>query len=220
MIFELFGMPGSGKSYICKKIEDDGYAKDIMRFYKENFFGKVIFHIFIYIFKINKELKKNYDEIMNILGDNSNYINIINPDIPINLYVKYIVFILYIEKKYFKKKNIIIDEGIIHYCIAIYAEYYVDCKKIDLIIDKLILTNEKKIIIGLNCSKEKTIEQIKKRNRKKAPIDFLEGQKLSIILERYLDAIHFVKKRFDYLSYNEIESKIKSEIERKKNDKI
>ena len=209
MIFELFGIPGSGKSFICSKIEKNGYAKDIMRFYKENFIGKILFHAFLYTFEINKTLRKKYQKIIDILGNPKRYSNIIDSRISIEVFIKYMIFIYFIEKKYITKKDVIIDEGIIHYCIAIYAEYSVELNKIEQIIETLKIY-DKKVIIGLRCDKKKAINQMKMRNRKTTAIDFLEGAELEKILDRYIEAEKYFENKFKCLHSDEIENEIRN----------
>lgn len=206
MVFELFGIPGSGKSYCCNELESNGYVKDIMKFYKENFAGKILFHIFLSIFQINKKLKKIYKRIIKLLGDISLYTNIIDPNVSIELYIKYMIFVFFIENTY-TKKDIIVDEGIIHYCIVLYAEFSVELNKINKIIDILKIENEKKII-GLRCKKEESIMRIKKRNRKRTPMDFLEYTELEEILDRYLEAEKYLANRFKHLELEDVKDEI------------
>lgn len=201
MKFELFGLPGSGKTSLCKKIKKKYKIKNPMDFYKYNFFGKILFHIFLSTFYFNKSNIKLFKELMSFLGDGF-YKNIIDNTIDIELYIKYIVFVNYIEQK---KGNYVIDEGIIHYCIALYAEYNVDFKIIDIILEK---TNVENIKVGLKCSINKAMEQIKIRNRKSCPIDFLEEEKLFFILKKYNDAINYYRDKYSLLSNDEIENLI------------
>lgn len=201
MKFELFGLPGSGKTFLCKKITKKYKIKNPMDFYKYNFFGKILFHIFLSTLYFNKSNIKLFKELMNFIK-NGFYENIVDNTIPIELYIKYIVFINYIEQK---KVNYIIDEGIIHYCIALHAEYNVDFKTIDMILEKANIENIK---IGLECSINKTMEQIKIRNRKSCPIDFLKEEKLFFLLERYNNAINYYKNKYSLLSNDEIENLI------------
>lgn len=202
MKFELFGLPGSGKSYCCDIISKKKIAKNIMNYYKENFFGKVIFHLFLKFFILNIKLRKKYKEVIEILGETSNYINLVNPNVKIELYIKYMIFIYFIENLY--KINIIIDEGIIHYCMVLYAEFSVEKNKINKIISAFNI--EDKNIIGLNCEKEIAIKQMKKRNRKRTAIDFLGKDELSNILDRYLEIYNYFSKRFECLDIKEVEN--------------
>lgn len=214
MVIELFGLPGSGKSFLCDKIQELGYAKNIMKFYKENFIGKVIFHLFLNCFTINKKLKKLYNDSLKIIGNTANYKNQINSSIPINLYVKYMVYIFFLENNI--KKNIIIDEGIMHYSMALHAEYDLELEKIEEII-KLYEVKSKQTYC-LKCDKDIILMQIKKRNRKNTSIDFLEENELNNILEKYSKAQEFLVRKYkiNYLNINEIISKI----EERKNGKI
>ena len=172
MIYELYGLPGSGKSTCCDRVQKQCNIKNPLEFYRDNIIGKICFHLFLKFF-----------------NNSNDYKNSLNLEIKLDLYIKYLIFIYYIEKK--SKKTLIIDEGIIHYCLALYAEFNVELEKIDRIISVLKESNLK-ITIGLKCPVETAILQIKKRNRKRTAMDFLEDKDLENLLNRYFEAIkHF-----------------------------
>lgn len=194
MIFELFGIPGSGKTTMCKKLDNDKGYKNIMFFYRESFVGKVIYQLFLRFFVFNKKLRLMYNEINVILKDYLENDNIISKDVKLDLFIKYIIFVCYIESKYYKY-NVCVDEGILHLCIAIYAEFGVPLQVLERI---MYLTSNKNNIryILINCEIEKAMLQIKRRNRKRAPIDFITDDELRKLLFRYKTAEEYFSLRY------------------------
>lgn len=207
MIYELYGLPGSGKTTICNIVQKKYKLNNPMRFFKNNFWGKCCMHLFWYLYSLNNDLKSKKNQILKILGNINVYKNCINPNLNINRYIDYLMFVYFVEKKSFKK-NIIIDEGIVHYCLALYAEFDVEIEKLERIIKELDI--QPKFVMGLKCNILKTFEQIKKRNRKETPIDFLEENKLYDIFKKYQEIfIHFSSSKYIALEKNELIKKIK-----------
>lgn len=189
MIIEIFGLPGSGKTTFCQKYSTEKNLKDLMKFYRDSFFGRSLYYIFKYIYflipKINIKLKR----IMEVLSK-KNYTNCINKDISIKEYIIFMCFVYYCELK--NKKNVIIDEGIIHYCMALHAEFGVEFDVLDEIINELKLEKNIKYIV-LNCSVEKCLSQMKKRNRMRSSIDFMDEGELELLLKKYEKALNYYK---------------------------
>lgn len=206
MIYELYGLPGSGKSTCCNRIQKEINIKNPLEFYRDNIIGKVYFHLFFKFFRFNKELKGKFDEILKVLDDYNSYKNFLNSEIKIDIFLKYLIFVYYIEKN--SKKTLILDEGIIHYCLALYAEFNVELEKLDKIVEILDIFNSK-ITIGLKCSVETAIFQIKKRNRKRTAMDFLEDKELEELINRYFKAEEHFSDKYLSLEIKEIESYIK-----------
>ena len=194
VIYELFGLPGSGKTTICKEIEKKYNVCYINRFYKENIIGKIYFHIFLKFFKTNKNIRDKYDLCLKQLSNYKTNKNIINAKLQIELYLKYIMFVYFIEtKNKNQEKKCIIDEGIIHYLMALYAEFNIPVEILEKILNIL---NISKINLGLKCNLEVICYQIKVRNRKNTPIDFLNDEDLKIILNKYNEAFNYFLQKF------------------------
>lgn len=199
--YELFGMPGSGKTTIANYFEKEKNIQNIQEKYKDNLFGKILFHIFLNFFILNKKLRKKYHELLDIIGDDI-YTNIIDNNINIKLYIKYIIFDYYLEN--YCKENIILEEGIIHYCIALYAEFDLDFNKLDMIVDKIYVDSNNIKCIGIKTSIEDVLRNIKKRNRKQCALDFLEGDDLKNLLKKYNEGVEYYSKKYELLTINEI----------------
>ena len=208
MVYEIFGIPGSGKTTCCENLKKYSVKNPII-FYRNNNIGKILFHIFLRIYWIDKELCDYMKKIKNIIGKDKKYVNIYNSKITIDLYIKYMLFSYFIEKK--SKGNIVIDEGIIHFCTAMYAEFDLEIEKIKKIINifKDIANLE---IIYLECSVNIAIEQSKKRQRKRAAIDFLNDIELKKLYQRYEYICTLLSRNYLTLTALEIEEKIKYDI--------
>ena len=199
MTFELFGIPGCGKSMCCRKVEENTEIKNPMKFYKENFIGKVIFHIFLLTFHMNKKLNKLYKKCIDELGTEK-YINSMDSNTPAELYIKYMMFIYQLEKK--SSKKIVVDEGIIHYAIALHAEYSIEFEKLEKIVQLLQGNNIKRF--GILATVDECIGFIKKRNRKDCSLDFLEGEELRKMLEKYDEGFKYFSKKYDIKTIKDI----------------
>ena len=202
MIVELFGLPGAGKSYICEKIEKEFGYNNILLFYKEKFLGKVLFHLYISFCLLVRSNKKIFLNLKEIIGNDYSD-NIISNNNKIDMYIKYILFVYNIEKRN-KDRLIIIDEGIVHYCMVLYSEFIIPMHKTKKILDYFdSLNKNNKVVLGINTDKKVVIERIKKRNRKRTAMDFLDDKKLDKLLSLYQDFINTVKD--DYIIGNENE---------------
>ncbi len=209
MIIELFGLPGAGKTTCGNNIEKKFKIKNILEFYRENLIGKILFHLFLYCFLLNANLREKYTKILNILQKEKIENNIINPHIKIELYIKYLLFAYCIEYK--SKKSLVIDEGIIHYCMALFAEFNVSIDILEAIIDLLKISNKKIIIISLKCPINKAIKQMQIRKRKRTSLDFLSDEKLKIVLDRYSVVQKYFSKKYINLDIIQIENLIERE---------
>ena len=207
MIIDLYGMPGSGKSTVCNYLEQNLEFKNVKNWYIEKTIGKIIFHLYLYLFFLDKTSRKKYKEIMKIIDNKKAYKNYINSNVNISLYIKYMLFDYYLERKNIKK--IIIDEGIIHYSISLYVEFNLEKEKIMKIIELLKLNNVK--YIGLKIDIEESKKNIKKRNRKRCPIDFLNDNELDKFLKKWIEGITLISDRYILLEQKDLINYIKEE---------
>lgn len=204
MNIEFFGIPGAGKSFYCNKINEKKQYKNIMFFYKENFYGKILFHLFIYFGMIISKFNKIYIFLKDILGKDLNNTNIISNKKNMTIYLKYIIFIYFLEKN---RTNIIIDEGIVHFCMVLYAEYNVSKEKCIQILEYFDSQKYKdnRKVYGIECNITTSLERIKKRNRKRAPMDFLEDKELEELLNKYNEFMKNVENRYEMLNEEELQ---------------
>lgn len=192
MIYEFFGLPGSGKSTVCSMMRKKGY-QDLLFFYKNNIFGKMIFHLKFYLFKMNRknrELFKNIEEIIPVNCRNSIFVK----NTTIDFYIKYLVLISRLEKK--SIGNNCIDEGIVHYLMALYAEFNVNIDILNKIMVAIGFPTDFVKSIGINCSVQDAYYRICKRNRKQTGIDFLNKDEMIDLLNRYFEIYKYFSLSF------------------------
>ena len=202
MIIELFGVPGSGKTTLCKNIvKIKGEYCLPMSFFVETFVGRILMHIFWKYYRFNRKLRKIYNIIIEIIGNVDEYSHLYIHNLKIDSYLKYVVFSYYLEAK-LTRKNCIMDEGIIHYCMSFYAEFGLEIEKIDKIIETLMDKNVR--VCGLINNKEVVLNNIMERNRKVSYIDKMSLDDLSKLLDKYYEVFSIFQQRFECLRYNEI----------------
>ena len=153
MIYDLYGMPGSGKSTICKRLENEIGIKNAKDKYIEKIVGRIIFRLYLKLYFLDSISRKMYKRITNIIGNLNKYENCMNKKTDISLYIKYMLFDYFLERKI--KKDVIIDEGIIHYGISLFVEFGLEEEKMKQIIELLKLDKVK--YIGLKISIEECL---------------------------------------------------------------
>ncbi|MBM6957352.1 hypothetical protein H5972_08830 [Ligilactobacillus salivarius] len=196
MIVELFGAPGSGKTTLCNKIEDDVGIKNILEIYRKKTLYKAYMHVFWKTFFFRGDIKDKYNKIQKILDENEDT----------TMLVKFMLFTYFIEKKY-QKKKLIIDEGCIHFLVALYAEYNIDFKRLEEIKNILCISNVK--VLGINTKKKYIINNVKKRSRNKTRIDKLDGDEFSKLIDRYIEGVNYFGNYYPTYGAKEAEIEIK-----------
>lgn len=204
MIVELFGAPGAGKSTLTRKIVSLYQVKDPMNSYRETFFGKVYMHTFWKTFFFKNELKDKFFEIKELLDVTENN--------DLETFIKFILFAYYVELKLCtKKETIIIDEGIVHYLIALNAEYGVDLGKIKILEKMLFIPNRE--VFGLYASEDQIFQNIKKRNRHRTKIDELSITDLYQMIDSYNKSILFFSNYFKVFKADDLLNQITKVVE-------
>ena len=189
MIIEYTGAPACGKTTIVNNLCSKKY--DLSYKYKINFIGKLIFHCYLmfpFVLKDYKEVSKNL-KVKNIYKK-----NIYTKKYDINMIIKFLGYVCYLYKRfYYKKETYYLDEGIIHYLVALEAEYNVPHEECV----KFLAKQMKKYSIKcfyVNINEKKCFENFKIRNRKQTSIDYLDNnnifnliKKYNIIIKTYID---------------------------------
>lgn len=201
MIIEFFGLPGSGKTTCCSLICRNFDYKNPMAFFKEKFVGKVLFHLFLLTCPFNFELLKKYNELRECFSDFKKK-NRLDNTVELSKYIKYALFIYFLEKKNMNKK-IVIDEGVVHYSMAIYAEFDVSFESCFKMVNILCLKNIQPVLLDIDM--ETCINNMKKRNRHQTAIDNLNYFELVEILEKYKEFIDLFIERADVKKVIEVD---------------
>ncbi len=180
MIIELYGAPGSGKTTLCKKISKVIGFECPMNFYLDNIVGKIFMHLFWHTFTVKSDLRRKYKQIIDIVR--GQYTHLYNQSLDIKMYINYLMFAYYVEGNA-HDKDIVMDEGILHYCIALYAEFGVEIEKVEQIYE--LLRVEERVLYKVSTEKTEILQRLKKRNRHVTAIDELPDEVISALLERY-----------------------------------
>lgn len=186
MLLELYGLPGSGKSFIIKKINRNtfiGFTKNIK------------------IKKIVIKLGKKISIWMpsSIILKNKIYCIIKNISLKplyiersINEHINNIIMIAF-GYKWRGKRNLYMDEGIIHRIVSFAVNYNIPIEQTFLIINLFEKYLKNSVIIYLDVNVNDCLNGIKKRNRHICEMDELKGEKLKQYLNSfkiYFDAIY------------------------------
>ena len=185
MIYELFGMPGCGKStYLRKKSINAGVvAGSANSGIKKIIKSLLLFSPFALLQKkrwysfIDDKIKYS-----SIIGCTSrNYLNRI---------------ILLISVYHYVRKDVYVDEGVIHRIITYTIAFNLDEKKMLLMIKMFIDAIDDINITYLCSTPTQSYEAIKKRDRHECSFDELDDDEIYAYLERYYSLADIVLTNF------------------------
>ena len=192
MIIELFGLPGSGKSYLTSKLIDELnsegiQAVNVTEYLNGTIKGRIIKKILLNSFCINSPLKRIRNDIINLVPKKNSWksnFGIYNTsDFTLNT----IAMILYLQMKMNDNKVYILDEGAMHTIVKMAGDFdlkFEEVSDLSTYVLKKLRSNEGLIIYN-SASIEKSIESIKSRNRHVCTFDELPDYKLLSILNKY-----------------------------------
>ena len=189
MIIELFGCPGSGKTYIVNKIsnisiisgkQDDGLKGKIKGILKG--MTKYLPTSIMLRRKVYKCLKFKSREGIFIYKSLDYYIQKIN--------------LLIIVYKCLHKKNIFMDEGVIHRIVSMDVNFNFSDTELCEVIKVYLPYLENAKIFYVNESIDICISNIKKRNRHECDMDEFTESKLKKFIENYKYYFDLLQKEF------------------------
>ncbi|HCD9038592.1 TPA: hypothetical protein ACGVDH_002136 [Enterococcus faecium] len=192
MIIELFGLPGSGKSYLTNKLIDELnsegiQAVNVTEYLNGTIKGRITKKILLNSFYINFPLKRIRNDIINLVPKKnswkSNFGIYDTSDFTLNT----IAMILYLQMKMNDNKVYILDEGAMHTIVKMAGDFdlsFEEVSDLSTYVLKKLRSNEGLIIYN-SASVEKSIESIKSRNRHVCTFDELPDHKLLSILNKY-----------------------------------
>lgn len=194
MIIDIYGMPGSGKSYYSKTLIKEKQNKffNLIELERYTLLGKVIRRVISFFVLILIKLKL----VTKIIDPSLKYHSAkYNVGRHIDFYETRIWMLILIYNNIPKKINLVVDEGIWHVVATLIVEYGISdahAKKIISMIQKKLKTNVEIESVYQYISVDLAKESIRKRDRKVAAIDFLSGDNLTIFLNKYLDACDLI----------------------------
>lgn len=195
MIYQLFGIPGSGKSYISSLYAN----KENCILYEKLLFSKkynVAFKIYVHL-GLGKILEKGlYCKILHFLGDQVKNKHRYNFGITPKKYVQQICYFKTIQRKYQNKHtSVVFDEGTLHHFVALIAEFGIKIENIEFILPSLLSGDE--TVYYVRTSIEKAYSRIKNRKRRYSKMDYLGDDALLDFLRSYLQVCNKVYEELD-----------------------
>ncbi|MFJ6990409.1 hypothetical protein [Limosilactobacillus mucosae] len=181
---ELFGIPGSGKSYYAKKMIDDDSKYLNVTTYLFSRYGSLKFKFFVhgrlsflYERKITKKLILLFKPYLN-----NN--NVFGFDVKLIIYIYQMIYLYHIKNLYQNKPKVLFfDEGIIHRLISIEAEF--DVPHNIAVKAYHILDNDNVKYFFIDVPVQLAVERIRLRNRNITNMDFLNNLDLVRFLNKY-----------------------------------
>lgn len=195
MIVELFGCPGSGKTYAIETIsEKEAYkniskSKGIKKRVKQ--FVKKLILLSPCAFDVRKIIKKSITTTSKSRGKYT-YMNIGEFIRNISMLLGIYYYISYINR------NLYIDEGIVHRVISMGINYGLTKETTGDIIESLEKYLKKVKIFYLATPIDVCYQSIVKRNRKESVIDFLSTEEVKDMLSEYFLYCEYIQRRFGY----------------------
>ena len=103
---ELIGIPGPGKTTVCKYIQNRIGIYNPMSFYRDTFIGKSYMHLFWFLAKHKIIYRGLCNKIFSIIDGKEK--NFFLSDLYLENYIYRMVFIYYVENRYKNRKMIVI----------------------------------------------------------------------------------------------------------------
>lgn len=199
MIVEVFGMPGSGKSYfanrLVKEMEKDGIkAVNMTEYMNTTVLGRAEKKVLYYMIQASFRASNIKNKVISCIPNNKNWKSEFQIYHSAEFCINTLSLILYIQRKYTKKKVYIFDEGALHTIIKMLADFNIsveETQKLKAYVIKKIKKNNG-IMIYNQISVDDCIKSIKKRNRHVCAFDEFSGEKLVSILNKYQKACEFI----------------------------
>lgn len=193
MIIELFGLPGSGKTYAINKIK----GNNLLNVTSENRIMNIILsflkQVSLYMpssLRLKRKLVCTFNKILTY----PIYIN--NPK---SFYIDNLTVVAF-GYKHSGNKDIYMDEGIIHRIVSFSVNYNVDLEVFDEIVKIFTpyLSNVK--IVYLDVDIDECIDSIKKRNRHDCKMDEMSKDLLDEYLKKYRFYFDYIMSKYNFIS--------------------
>lgn len=230
MIIEFIGLPGSGKSYFAKQLEDkldleNIKCKNITEFSRNTIVGKIIKKTLYKTININLNIKKYRDCIENVLDNKNNLKSVYHMYNSYRNCTNALAILIYLYNKLGNSKKIyIFDEGLMHWIVKMGADFELNENIVQSIIEivKKLLINKNNLVIYNQIEIEDCKKSLLNRNRHVCAFDELKSEDLDNILEQYYKMCKIIKRKCNTLEINRFEednikllkvmNKIKSEV--------
>jgi hypothetical protein len=179
MVEELFGLPGSGKSYYAQHNKKGFFY---YRRFSETFFGKAFYYVNSRaLILINKKTRRYYKLLKAFLINKGIIFDKANREL--------ILTLLFEEKLYcrnFLNFNIMMDEGIVQAAASLSYKCFHGNDFVDYFFDVVSLSKYKIKFKFISTDVKTSLENIHIRNRKVCDLDFLDDKELlGLLIKEY-----------------------------------
>lgn len=196
MILELFGSPGSGKTYAINQIhpgaiKEERNKKDYILDPIRKLMKKCL-TLSPYAYKIRRTICNSIDES-----------KVLQPQFKPVVIDDFIWNLSMLGSVYkYHRGNIFMDEGIVHRTISMCINYGIDKNICCDVIDNLSFATKDVRVLFLDVPVDKCKESIISRNRHLHSIDELVGERLDVFLKLYEEYCNYVFERFGFEKVN------------------
>lgn len=193
MIIELFGSPGSGKTYAINQIhpgaiKEGKNKKDLVLDPIKRVIKKSI-SLTPYAFAIRRKIRGC---IVGCKIETPKY-----KPVEINDFIWNISMLGSVYR--FSRRNVYMDEGIVHRTISMCINYGIDKEICENIIKNLSYVIKDVNVIYLSVPIDECMKSIIERNRHEHSIDELKGEKLSAFLRSYEEYCNYISNVFGFI---------------------
>lgn len=193
MIIELFGSPGSGKTYAINKIhpgaiKEENNKKELILAPIKRVIKKCI-SLTPYAFAIRRKIRSC---IVGYKIETPKY-----KPVDINDFIWNISMLGSVYK--FSGRNVYMDEGIVHRTISMCINYGIDKEICGNIIKSLFYIIKDVNVIYLSVPVNDCLKSIIERNRHEHSIDELKGEKLTVFLNSYEEYCNYISDMFGFV---------------------
>lgn len=181
---EMFGIPGSGKSFYAEKIASE---KEIPSYtdFSNSLFNKGYLKIFVHLRLSNAVEPDMSKQIFKLYSPYQKNKNQFGFNVNLETYLHQLMYTYHIQKKMAKNdKKMVFDEGVLHRIIAIESEFCVPHTVSSTALRYLSDTYDMKYFF-VRCNYKTAYLRVLNRNRKNAPMDFLRNEDLEKFLKVY-----------------------------------
>ncbi|MGG5359052.1 MULTISPECIES: hypothetical protein [unclassified Enterococcus] len=190
MIIDIFGIPGSGKTYYSEVLEKEYNKKSFnyLKFERETLAGKALHKLITNISIIFPRRKYQY-----LMKKYSHY-GIYNKKRKIKFYLDRIMYLNFLYRWFPKKIYMILDEGLLHTIATMQVDFLIEDEDIRKVLQSIYTTMKRQGITPIYHYADVLIAEkaICVRNRHVCAIDELKGKELVLFLERYKHACELI----------------------------
>jgi len=192
MILELFGLPGSGKSYIIKKINDNKPIGAVSCNSLKNAIISILKRCSVYT-PSSIRLRHKLDIIYKDINTTPLYIRR-----DARYYINNLLMVAF-GYKHSGKKKIFMDEGIIHRIVGFAVNYELTIEKTIQLVEVFRAYIDLATVVYLDVPEDECFKSIKSRNRHEHDMDELDDGALRNYLTSYKQYFEKIYQQYGFM---------------------